>query len=740
VASDTRLHQIARLARAVSSALELESVLREVASAVAILRPDACCAIRLVDPAAGGYRLAAWAGSLPMTHVPVRPFGEGVTHLTAAGRAPVLIDDLRGDPRVRDRRWFESRGFGVYYGVPVVVGDAVVAVVNLTFAAGTPPTLDEQETIEVLAEHAAVAIHNARLFEESERRRRAAEAAEQRAGFLVEAGTLLASSLDYELTLARLARLAVPRLADLCAVDIVDGASIRRVAVAHVDPGRERLVREVRERHGFNMAAPSGVPRVLRTGEPAFVPDVTDADLAGAATSDEQLELFRALGMRAWIIVPLIARGQVLGALTLAMAESGRRYEPSDLVLARALAERAAMAIDHAELYRAARAASRAKDDFLATVSHELRTPLTSIYGWVRLVRSGGLDAPTVERALEAIERNARAQGQLIDDLLDLSRIVAGKMRLDVRAVDLPGVVQAALETIRPAADAKALRLATVLDPRAAPIMGDPDRLQQVAWNLLANAVKFTPRGGRIEVALRRVNSHVELLVSDTGVGLATEDLSHIFDRFRQGGRATPSKADGLGLGLALVRHLVELHGGTVAAQSAGPGQGATFVVCLPVSLALGEAPALEAGAGPAAPLPSPSLAGLLVLAVDDDRDSLELVQQILRMAGAEVRTAGSGGEALALLDAWSPEVILLDVEMPGEDGYMVIGKLRTREPSRGGRVPVVAVTAYASPRDRIRALAAGFNLLLPKPVEPAELLIVVANLTGRVFSRSGDR
>jgi CheY-like chemotaxis protein len=410
------------------------------------------------------------------------------------------------------------------------------------------------------------------------------------------------------------------------------------------------------------------------------------------------------------------------------------------------IAAQLAIAIDNTRLLEkeqraraAAEAASRAKDEFLAVLSHELRTPLNAVYGWARMLRAGEIEGEAVPRALDVIMRNANAQVQLIDDMLDVSRIVTGKMRLDVRAVDLKAVVEAALDAVRPAAEAKGLRLQPVLDPQAFGITGDPDRLQQVVWNLLINAVKFTPRGGRIQVHLERVSSLVEITVSDTGQGIPPDVLPHVFERFQQGDSTSTRRHTGLGLGLALVRHLVELHGGSVEASSAGEGQGATFVVKLPVAIARGDAGAARPRRGRVHPTATavmatagPPLRGLRVLVVDDDRDGLDLVAAILINAGAEVRTAGSAADGLEAVQTWDPDVLISDIEMPGEDGYAFIRRVRALEGAAAGRTPAIALTAYGRVEDRLRTLSAGYTMHVPKPVDPAELVVVVAALTAR--------
>jgi signal transduction histidine kinase/ActR/RegA family two-component response regulator len=381
----------------------------------------------------------------------------------------------------------------------------------------------------------------------------------------------------------------------------------------------------------------------------------------------------------------------------------------------------------------AADAGNRAKDGFLAVLSHELRTPLNAVYGWARMLRSGQVSAETSQRALDAIVRNADAQVQMIDDLLDVSRVIAGKMRLDVRVVDLQTVVADALDAVRPAAEGKSIRLQAVLDPRAGPITGDPARLQQVVWNLLMNAVKFTPKGGRVQVHLQRVNFHVEIVVSDTGRGIDPDVLPFIFDRFRQADSSSTRAHGGLGLGLALVKQLVELHGGTVVAQSGGEGKGATFIVRLPVTIAtITDGPRVHPTAPVTEARSGVRLDGLRVLVVDDDLDALDLATSILSAAGAVVMTSASASEALTTLAHWRPDVLVSDIEMPGEDGYSLIRRVRALDAQRGGKTPAVALTAYGRAQDRMLSLTAGYSMHVPKPVDPAELTTIIASVAGR--------
>jgi PAS domain S-box-containing protein len=418
------------------------------------------------------------------------------------------------------------------------------------------------------------------------------------------------------------------------------------------------------------------------------------------------------------------ASGRVVGAAKIARDVTARKRgeQERERLLAR---EQAARAV--------AEAATRAKDAFLAMVSHELRTPLSPILAWTRMLREGTLGADKTARALETIERNVRTQTQLIGDLLDISRIVAGKLRLQVRPLALSEVIERAIEVVRVAADAKGVRIQAVLDTETGPISGDPDRLQQVLWNLLSNAIKFTPRDGRVQIVLERVNSQVEIAVRDTGQGIKAEFLPYLFDPFRQAESGPDRMHGGLGLGLAIVRHIVELHGGSIVAESEGQGQGATFRLQLPRTPVVrtdGERerrhPTLEDTMGPA--LEGARLSGLRVLVVDDEPDSNDVVSTILASAGAEVRVAGSVAGAMEELVQWSPTVLVSDIGMPGEDGYALIRKVRALD-GAVARIPAVALTAYTTADDRIRIFSSGFQGHVAKPVEPAELVAVIQSV-----------
>lgn len=398
----------------------------------------------------------------------------------------------------------------------------------------------------------------------------------------------------------------------------------------------------------------------------------------------------------------------------------------------RAEADRERLLASEKEARERAERETQMKDEFLATVSHELRTPLNAVLGWATILRESAT-AEEVAEGIQVIERNARAQAEIIEDLLDMSRIISGKVRLDVQRVGLVPIIEAAMESVKPMAAAREIRLTSVLDPLVEQISGDPGRLQQVFWNLLTNAIKFTPKGGRVHVALGRVNSHLEFSVSDTGQGITAEFLPHVFDRFRQADASTTRRHRGLGLGLAIVKSVAELHGATVSAESAGIGQGSTFYVCFPTAAAMLQSeperrhPRTAQQLEP--PGEHPDLTGLLILAVDDEPDARELIARILRRCGAAVETAGSGAEALNALRRRKPHVLIMDIGMPDEDGYSVIQKVRQQAPEHGGNVPAIALTAFARLEDRKRAILSGFQMHMSKPVEPSELTAIVASL-----------
>ena len=432
------------------------------------------------------------------------------------------------------------------------------------------------------------------------------------------------------------------------------------------------------------------------------------------------------------ICLPLLIRGHAIGALAVELP----LHQPIDIerrALLETAADQCAQALERARLYALEQLrreelerSNRLKDDFLGIISHELRTPLSAILGWARMLKRGMVGSIQArERALEAIERNATLQARLVDDLLDVSRIVSGKLELETSAVDLTSVIDAAIDSVRPTLLAKGLETQLALARDGVTVLGDPRRLQQVVWNLLTNAIKFTRAGGRIDVRLDQVGRAARLSVKDNGIGIPADVLPYVFERFRQGDGSATRTYGGLGLGLSIVHHVIEAHGGTVIALSEGTGRGAEIVVSLPV-LEAANMPALQT---PEAERAMASLAGANVLLVDDDADTREFLATALRAAGAELRAVGSADAAFEAMRAWRPDVIVSDIAMPEQDGYAFIRSVRTLGEEAGGRTPAVALTALARPRDRVHALAAGFQTHLAKPVDPGELVLAVANL-----------
>jgi PAS domain S-box-containing protein len=442
------------------------------------------------------------------------------------------------------------------------------------------------------------------------------------------------------------------------------------------------------------------------------------------------------LRVRSYLAVPVKARsGEAIGGLFFGHEQAGR-FTTDHERLAVGISSWASVALENARLYLAAQDASRLKDEFLATLSHELRTPLNAILGYARLIRSGVLIGDKQPRAIETIERNAASLTHIVEDVLDVSRIISGKMRLHIQTVETGDVVRGAVEAVLPGAEAKGVAIDLILPGGPAPVSGDPERLQQVVWNLLSNAVKFTARGGNVQVQLTVSDSDVDIIVSDTGIGIRPEFLPHIFERFRQADAGMTRERGGLGLGLAIARQLVETHGGTLRGASPGPGQGSTFTIKLPRLMSARDeadrvSPAREAA--DAAPADASDLRGVSVLAVDDDPDALAMVRDILESFGARVATATSAQAALDALAASSPDVLVSDLGMPNVDGYALIESVRQNSDPKVRDLPAVALTAYARPSDRTRALKSGFQLHLAKPVEPSALVAAVLGLSGNV-------
>jgi PAS domain S-box-containing protein len=563
------------------------------------------------------------------------------------------------------------------------------------------------------------------LFASEQIARIAAEAAQMRSNFLAEASRLLASSLDYRTTLTSVAQLAVPTFADWCIVDIVENNSVvfSNPIIAASEPQKEALVRELRQRYPIPIDADYGLSKVLRTGKPELVTNILESSLQKNTWNNEYLNLLK---VKSYMIVPMLVRKRKLGTIVFASAQLGRYYTIVDLAMAEEVAQRAASAIENAQLYRQAQEANRIKDEFLAIVSHELRTPLNSMLGWVQIIRNRKLDEAIISKALATIERNAKLQSKLIEDILDISRIIQGKIRLNLRKVNLVIVISAAIEAIYPTSEIKEIQIESKLDSSVGEVMGDAERIQQVVWNLLSNAVKFTPSGGRVEVCLEQVNSNAKITVSDTGKGISRDFLPYIFERFRQADSTTTRADGGLGLGLSIVHHLVEMHSGRVYAVSEGRGRGATFTVLLPLIEPQPEQLIKESQVKVNNLLP---LDGLQILLVDDNADTRELIAFVLEESGAQVTSVSSVGEALEALLRLRPHILVSDIGMPDEDGYSLIRKVRSQETLRGEKITAIALTAFARDEERKLALEAGFQVHLSKPIEPDKLVKVVANL-----------
>jgi PAS domain S-box-containing protein len=561
---------------------------------------------------------------------------------------------------------------------------------------------------------------------------------EEHMTFLAHTSELFGSSLDFDTTMKNIVGLAVPTLADWAVVDIASresDAPYRRLAVVHVDPAKAELAMELRRKYPRDPSK-DRVLHAIRTGQSELVTEVPEERLREASHNEEHFRILKELGIVSWMIIPLRYRDVPIGAVTFVASDSRRRFTKSDLAHAEEFARRASTAFENSRLYSEAQQANRAKDNFLATLSHELRTPMTSILGWARMLGEGDLDDETYTMALDSIQRSAALQADLIEDVLDMSRIASGKMRLDVQMCDLAEITDAALATVEPAAAAKGIAI-DVQKSGPAIVTGDPKRLQQVIWNLLTNAIKFTPRGGQVHVRVEPADSMAQVTVSDTGQGFAREFGVHAFEPFRQAESATTRTHGGLGLGLSIVRYLVEQHGGVVTAESAGAGQGATFRVRIPLrALKVDERgedtrpPRLASTGDGQAPCRRDQLQNLRILFVDDQEDARTLFRMILQRCGASVTVAQSVDEAIEKFEKDRFEVVVTDIAMPGRDGFELIAWLNAHH--NRGHFQIIALTAFGGPDDRQKVLAAGCEAYLKKPVEPAELIATIERVSDR--------
>jgi PAS domain S-box-containing protein len=550
--------------------------------------------------------------------------------------------------------------------------------------------------------------------------------AEETSRYLAEASANLASVVDFESTLQKVATLAVPYFADWSAVDVANGdGTLRRLAVAHQNDEKIALVQRLMQEYPPDPESPTGAVAVLRTGKPLIIDEISDGMLAQAAKDERHLNLIRSLGLKSYICVPLIASGHTLGVLTFATAESGRTYTETDLALAMDLAQRAGVAVENTQLYQALREADRRKDEFLATLAHELRNPLAPIRNSLQILKLPRIDAAMVERSREMMERQVHHLVRLVDDLLDVSRVMRGKIELRKEHIELATIVGRAVETVQPLVDAQGHNLSVQLPNESLLLDADPVRLTQAVGNLVTNAAKYMEPNGRIWLTAEREGDKAVLRVRDNGIGLASDMLPCIFELFVQVDHASTKAQGGLGIGLTLVKNLVQMHSGSVEARSAGLGQGSEFVVRLPLSVRrlenvddLGASQQLQQS-----PMPS----GHRLLIVDDNQDAANSLGMLLKLQGHEVRVAHSGQAALEITEGYTPDVVFLDIGMPGMDGYEVARRLRLQPGLEN--VVLAALTGWGQQEDRRRTAEAGFNHHLVKPPEPTAVEDVLAKL-----------
>lgn len=620
----------------------------------------------------------------------------------------------------------ESEEIGTIIALPFVVDGQCIGALAIRFSRSDFRPAEDYDFILLVAHTCTQSLERVRLQEAERMARVFVDAERRRLSLLAETGAVLNASLDASAITDALAHVVVPNFADFCIVHRRDNDGFPRAEnVVHENPEQEALLYRFVET--YPLRSQHSVVEMVRSGKTVFIEQIDENLIREVTATEHQLyaELFQGFTMTSIIVVPMITRGETLGMLTFGTTKN--RFQDADVLFAEEIAHRTAMALNNARLYHEAQEASRVKDEFLGVVSHELRTPLNAILGWARMLRTGAVREGAQPRALEAIERNASHQARLIDDLLDASRITAGKLRLDATIIELCQVVESAVQSVLPGATAKGIRLQTICEAQSIPVFADANRLQQIIWNLLSNAIKFTSKEGTIDVVVRRDGDEAVIRISDNGRGIRAELIPHIFERFRQGDGTLTRNSGGLGLGLSIVRHLVEAHGGTVDAQSPGADMGATFFVRLPISRPKTITPPKPIPAVPKHD--TRKLMGLGILVIDDEPDAREILEEVLTLAGATIKTAADAVEALRILSDFIPDVIISDLAMPGEDGLSLIRKIRARSPDRVASIPAIALTAYTRTEDRVQALNAGFQLHVPKPVDPTELVATVASL-----------
>jgi signal transduction histidine kinase/PAS domain-containing protein len=633
---------------------------------------------------------------------------------------PLWIPDVVTDANFPRAELAGRGGLHGAIGFPIRSGPEILGVLEFFSPSILAPDTELLEMIATIGTQVGQFMQRRRAEAEREMAHVEARAAERRAAFVAEASRVLSSSLDSPATLDALARLTVPTLADWCTIDVVsEEGVVERIAVAHRDPAREDLLRSMLDR--YPPPAHDAFADTIAAGRSALLTEVGRAMLREIARGPEHLALIERLEIRSFVLVPLVAHGRVLGSIALASATPGR-FGSTELALAEDLGRRAALALDNARLYRAAQDETRRKDEFLAMLGHELRNPLAAIDAAMRvLARIGDAHEPAVrQRAI--VERQLRHLVRLVDDLLDVSRVVTGKVSLQRELVDLNEVAARCLQLLRPRIDERQQRATLTPDGDPVVVRGDPVRLEQVVLNLLDNAIKYTPRDGRIDVTLEHVGDEAVLRVRDTGMGISENLVPRVFDMFAQASRSLDRSQGGLGLGLTLVRRLIEQHGGSVAVTSAGPERGSEFVVSLPLVGDARPAPSAQREASPPADGPPRH-----VLLVEDNADGREALRTLLELGGHRVDVAEDGPSGIAIAQQVRPDVALIDIGLPGLDGYQVAAAIRAAE---GDRVRLIALTGYGQSEDRRRALEAGFDAHLVKPVEPDELSRLLAGFT----------
>lgn len=734
--AERRAQFLVEASHLLSSSLDYEYTLKSVAQSIVPTLAD-WCAVDILVSDGSLQRLATthidpakveWALEIYRRYPPDLNAPRGIAHVLRTGQPeyyPEVTDEqivaVARDPE--HLKMLRGVGFSSAMIVPLIARGKSLGTISLIAAeSGHSYSKDDLILAEELARRAAIALDNARLYQEAQQARQAAERAADRTARLQAVTAALAEFL----TPLQVAEVIVEQSMTVLEADgavmalLVDESELEIVKIEGYDYEKSAWQR-------FSIDAPVPLAEAVRTKQPVW-PEAPDDRFT---RYPHLKEIYKRLNFEAWISLPLVVEGKSVGGLSLSFRKF-KQISQDDRDFMLALTSQCAQAIARSRLYEAERKAradaeqaNRIKDEFLAVLSHELRSPLNPILGWTKLLRTRQLDREKSDRALETIERNAKLQAQLVEDLLDVSRILRGKMVLNVGSVNLATTIEAALETVRLSAEAKAIQIQTVFDPQVGQVRGDANRLQQVVWNLLSNAVKFTPVGGRVEIRLEQVGMDAQIQVSDTGKGIRPNFLPYVFDYFRQEDGSTTRHFGGLGLGLAIVRQVVELHGGTVHAESQGEGLGATFAIRLPSQQALERS--RESFALTEALLPA--IEGIRVLVVDDEADARELIAFLLEQAGAIVTAVSSAHDALESLKQSKPDILISDIGMSGMDGYRLIRQVRTLTPEEGGQILAIALTAYAGELNQQQALAAGFQQHITKPLDLAELIQVIATL-----------